>query len=180
MYMVYILKMNSVESISIMFPYGPMLISRIDDKTCVIVRSPHVNMPQSSIQNIFSEVFKKAATYGHIQSYCYATTLCNNIKPMCNVISCNVLTLNVGFNQITHPRNYTVYEELYLGRISHHILPLHYIVHVEIIIDETIYNMAIDPLIKTPSGIQIFVDDTYIGLTRTISNRYLPKSITLL
>ena len=62
---------------------------------------------------------KKTATYGHMQEYCYAPTLCNNIKLMCNVISCNVMTLNAGFNQITIPRNYNAYKELHRGIIPH-------------------------------------------------------------
>lgn len=178
--MVSIIKMTFLESIPIRFPYGPMIISRIGDNSCVIIRNPDINIRGACIQSVFADVFKKAAMYGHIQSYCYATTLCNNIKPMRNVISCSVITLHLGFYQITHPRSYDIYEEVYLGRISTNILPLHYIVYVVIQLEDAIYNIAIDPSIKTPSGIQIFVDDTYIGLSHTVSNRYLPKSITIL
>ena len=99
-----------------------------------------------------------------------------SIRNLEGVARCVPMYMSLGFLPLTAPRDYDLYEEIYLGTISNRIIPTHQLTYVEMYIDETMYYVAIDAYIKSPT-VQIFVEPTYNRLTTLLNARYSAKYI---
>ena len=115
----------------------------------------------------------------HRNSYGTSTDLCNHIKINNSPIdTCGIMTLTIGFNQLSNPREYSPYEEIYMGIVTARNIPIHHMVYIEHVIEEKSYNIAIEHYIRPKSNtIHIFIDTTYERLTHLLKMRYMPRNI---
>lgn len=111
-------------------------------------------------------------------SYGISTDICNALTPCSYISKSGLMTLNIGFGQLLSPRDYDVYEEIYLGTISNSNIPIHHLAYIELTIDACTYSIAIEHSIRTKSrAIQLFIESDYDRLKHLLSMRYLPRTI---
>jgi hypothetical protein len=114
-------------------------------------------------------------------SYGISYELCQQIHTGANINKCGIMTLNIGFNLMSCPRDYDIYEEIYMGTITNRNIPTHYLVYIELTMDEHVFYIAIEPSIRSKSNtIQIFVENTYDRLNNLIDMRYTPRNMHII
>ena len=111
-------------------------------------------------------------------SYGISYDLYKHIHLCSNIEKCGIMTLNLGFNLMIHPREYDIFEEIYMGIITHRNIPIHYLVYIELMLDGHLFHIAIESSIRPKTNtIQLFIENTFDRLKNLIDMRYIPNNI---
>jgi hypothetical protein len=148
-------------------------ISVSADRSYVIIQLDDEYAPKDKLEHI-----ARSSSINTSLRHSYGVEIDVRIS-ICNlegVARCVPMYMSLGFLPLTAPRDYDLYEELYLGTISNSIIPTHYITYLEMYIDQTRYYVAIDAYIKSPT-VHIFVEPTYDRLITLLKARYSAKYI---
>ena len=137
----------------------------LDISIDTILSTIHMHIPPNTITCT-------ANTYGMVHKICQCIKR-SNILSKCGIIT---FTTKMLYQCI---REYDIYEEIYLGTLPIHTIPFHYIVYIEVCINDSMYYIAIEPSISNAFKAHIFMEHTHEDLIHLLQNRYTPNKILI-